>query len=196
VSRELYAYAQSDHPVLRSDLDEAFSALGWDYLLFEDLSSFRQGPNETHVRSCDLLVWDDDDDVAATVRRAVAARDEGALDKLYQETSVGSVFVDLEFPFDADPEMLEEARAGEVDTAIVNRIAASNLCYAVRTPAGRNDFSLEVQTAVANLLAVALYGVLEDPQEGIFEDLSREIIEDDPSDSPPPANRPWWKFWS
>ena len=197
MSRELYAYAQSDQPVLRSDLGEACAAFGWDYLLFEDLSSFREASKDAHIRSCDLLVWEDDRDVADDVKRAIAARDQAALDKLYEDDLVASVFVDFESPFDADPEMLEELEEEGVDATIVDRIASANLSYSVRTSAGRNDFSLRVQTAIAHLLAVALYGVLEDPQEGTYENMSRELIEgDDEPDSPPRPKRPWWKFWS
>ena len=192
MSRELYAYSETDQPMRRSDLDEGLAALGWGYLLFEDLDSFREAPADSYLRSCDILVWDEDG--SASVKRAISARDRAALDKLYETNVAGAVFVDLELPYEPDEETIEELEESDVDSAIVERIAAARLSYSVRTAAGRNDFSLEAQTAIANLLAIALYGVLEDPQEGTFENFARELVEDD-DDEPPAAKRPWWKFW-
>jgi hypothetical protein len=178
MSRELYIYSGTNAPALRSDLEEAFEVIGWQYRLFEDLDAFRpaEGPS---IQSCTVLGWLDDDKIAAKVGKAIAKRDLDLLAELAEAEEVAVVDVDFEHPFDADPEMIDELRQNAVDKEIVDRIAAANVCYSVRTSASRNDLAFDLQNIVWSALGVALYGVLEDPEEGTFEDASREEGEDE-----------------
>ena len=183
--------------MLRSDLDEALDALGWSYRLFDDIAAFRLDSGK-HIRSCDVLAWDEALELAGEVDEAIRNRDQAALDRLYQQDFIGSVAIDHDMPFVADEEMLNELRTGAVERSIVERIAQANQFYSVRTSAGRNDFSLQLQDVVGNLLGIALYGVLEDPQEGTYENFARELVEGadhDLSESSPARKKPWWQFW-
>ena len=178
MSRELYVYSESDSPVLRADLDEAAEALGWKCVLFADLGTFR--PVEgTSIESCTVLGWEDDDEVTAAVERAISRRDAKILDTLFADELVASTAIDLDMPFVPDPEMLAELAEAGVDEEVRRRIAAARLFYSVRTSASRNDLSLQLQDIVANLLAVAIYGVFEDPQAGEFENCDRHLVEGD-----------------
>jgi hypothetical protein len=178
MSRELYVYSESSVPVKRSDLDEACEALGWKYFLFEDFSTFRKLDGGS-IPSCTILGWEDEEETTAHVQSAVSRGDIKRIDELFTNELVASATIDLELPFVPDPEMLSELAEAGVDEAITRRISSARLSYSVRTSAGRNDLSLQLQDIVANLLAVALYGVLEDPQTGEFENLDRDLLEDD-----------------
>lgn len=194
MSRELYAYIDVPEPVLRSDLAEAVEALGWSYRAFEDVSTFRPA-DPKYVRSSEIVVWDDGLDLATEIDAAIARGDQSVFDRLYGDELIGIVSVDHEAPFTPDPEMLTELNHRAVDPVIIDRIGQAQQLYSVRTSGGRNDFSLEVQTALATLLAIARYGVLEDPQEGTFENLSQAVVEDGDEEASDKRNKPWWKFW-
>jgi len=191
MSLEVNAYARSNDPVLRSDMDEALTAAGLRYLLFEDLDSFRLAGG-AFVRNCDMVAWDNESGMEDDVKRAVATRDQAALGKLLSDDRIGSLAIHLELPYMPDPEVITDLRVQGVNRTIVDRIAEATLFYSVSTPETRNDFSMDLQTMVGNLLGAALDGIIEDPQVGTFYNMAR----DDGRPLPTQARKkPWWRFW-
>jgi hypothetical protein len=176
MSRELYIYASNDNRVPRSDLDEALAVVGWRCLVFRDLDRFErlEGPD---IQSCWILGWEDRDDLTDAITGLISKRDASKLQALFEQDEIGVVTVDLTEDYTPDPEVTRDLREAGVDETHIAFMEQAKLFYSVRTSASRNDASLLLQDMVWTALGVAAYGLLEDPQEGTFELVSKEELE-------------------
>lgn len=97
-------------------------------------------------------------DLAALVR---AGKD--GLSKLHQRGSLGCCGMEVESDFEADSDFL-----ADLPPRHRRILARARSRYDTRTAAGRNDLSWRLQIAVCRAIALAVGGLLEEPQLGTF----------------------------
>jgi hypothetical protein len=113
--------------------------------------------------------WPVNSKTAPEVRLAFARKDKQSLARLYQAGAYGQVdlfaLTKESDEWDADdPDYLEGIP--EEHQAAVKQASCR---YSLETHASRNNLSLEFQQFLWRMIGVLTYGLLEDPQEGEYE---------------------------
>jgi hypothetical protein len=86
---------------------------------------------------------------------------------LKPHASIGCCALEIETAFEADPEFLADLPLKEQ-----RALAKAQSRYDTRTSAGQNDCSWQLQIAVCTAVALAVGGLLENPQLGTFRVVS------------------------
>ena len=117
--------------------------------------------------------WPATSEHAPEIRAALANSDKPALQRLFEAEAFGTTDLFLtrrdsdEWGEISDPEYLEA-----IPEEHHASISDATCRYSLETHASRNETSLEFQQHLWHMIGVLTYGLLEDPQEGEFEDCS------------------------
>ena len=79
--------------------------------------------------------------------------------------------VDVEAPFDPDPEFLEELDSGGIPREVISSVAGAIACYRVRVSPS-TERSVKLAEDLALLIGILTLGIVEDEEEGTFRDLA------------------------
>jgi len=161
MSLDYTCYALSRDPLAPGKIADA--SPDW---LFEFVDADSRRPlDRTGALPSDSLVWvwgclrSSRLDLAALVR----AGDSEGLAVLQRRGSVGCCELGVESNFEAEPEFL-----ADLPPRHRRVLARAKTRYDTRTGAGRNALSWRLQIAVCRAVALAVGGLLEEPQMGTF----------------------------
>jgi len=115
---------------------------------------------------CFVLGWEKDGGMAERIGAAVAARDGRLLRQWASEGKVAVVELDVESPFEPDPEAIAELRESGAPGPLVERVRAARHRYLLRLGARWTDLSEEFHMVLWALIAAITEGICEDPQSG------------------------------
>ena len=104
--------------------------------------------------------------MAGRIGAAVAGRDARLLRQWAAEGRLAVVELDVESPFDPDPEAIAELRASGTPGPLVERVRTARHRYVLRLGRRWTDRSEEFHTVLWALVAAITEGVCEDPQSG------------------------------
>jgi hypothetical protein len=165
MSYELYVYASTEDEPPVDEISALLDVAGWQWALVSDI--------ETFARASDLsgaiaLGWDLADDIADSAAEAVAEENPDLLSAPFDLLS--AVEIEVEFPFDPDPEVISEMRESDVDPALVTRVEEAVACYAFRADGHVTESTVEFLWALASAVGVLTDGVLEDVEDSSLLD--------------------------
>jgi hypothetical protein len=112
---------------------------------------------------CRVWVWGCPRSSGLDLAALVRAGDSEGIELLKRRGSIGCCELEVESDFEAEPEFL-----ADLPPRHRRILARAKSRYDTRTAAGRNDLSWRLQIAVCRAVALAVGGLLEEPQMGTF----------------------------
>ena len=163
MSLELYVYSAQPGPLSVADLASGHPDLDWSIAVVRSLAA----PDPVdRPDGCLVLGWEKDGAMADRIGAAVAGRDARLLKQWVAEGRVAAVELDVESPFDPDPEDIAELRASGAPAPLVERVRTARHRHILRLGARWSDLSEEFHMVLWALVAAITEGVCEDPQSG------------------------------
>lgn len=165
MSYELYVYASTEDEPSVDEISALLDLAGWQWALVTSIETFRQA---TDLPGSTALGWDLADDIGDSVEEAVAQEDPESLSAPVDLLS--AVRIEVEFPFDPDPQIISELRESDIDPDLVTRVEEAVACYAFRADGHATETTVEFLWALASAVGVLTDGVLEDVEDGSLLD--------------------------
>jgi len=161
MSYELYIYASAEDEPSVAEISALLEVAGWQWTLVTDIETFSL---TSSLSGATGLGWDLADDIGDSVAEAVAAENPGLLSAPLERLS--AVEIEVEFPFDPDPEVISELRESDIEPRLVTRVEEAVACYAFRVDGQVSETNVEFLWALASAVGVLTDGVLEDVEDG------------------------------
>jgi len=165
MSYELYVYASTEDEPPIDEISALLDVAGWQWALVEGLDDFRQAAN---LHDSTALGWDLADDFGDSVDAALADENPDLLSAPLDILTL--VEIEVESPFDPDPEVISELREADIDPNLVTRVEEAVACYAFRIEGEVTEQTVEFLWALASAVGVLTDGVLEDVEDGTLLD--------------------------
>lgn len=165
MSYELYVYASTEDEPSVDEISELLDLAGWQWVLVAGIEKFQK---TSELQGSTALGWDLADDIGDSVDEALAQEDPELLSAPLEMLS--AVEIDVEFPFDPDPEIIAELRESDIDPDLVTRVEEAVACYAFRAGGQVTEQTVEFLWALASAVGVLTDGVLEDVEDASLLD--------------------------
>lgn len=157
-------YASGNIPV--ATLQAYLQTRGWQVFFASDDGSLDPFDGVS-IGDSVALGWHVSSSDSELVSDCLFRKNEPAVNALYDQDTIGSVAIFVDNNYKANPAALDEMkRISKATDKVIDRVSRSDLQYTLRTAAGRNALSLQLQEEIWRSLGSLTEGVLENPQTG------------------------------
>ena len=168
MSTQFNVYARQTRRLLLRELKPALELAEWSAV-----SLGNDGSPMSGVVGSTLFVWELGHPKAEALEELALKAPVRLLEEYGEELAVAEV--DVEAPFDSDPEFLEELESCDIAEEVVSAVAAAKAHYWVRVSPS-TDRNVKFAEDLALLIGILTNGIFEDEEEGTFQDLSDEGV--------------------